>query len=99
VWFKILVALTSVIAAILGGLQTFLRSSDRAAVHRAAATRYASLRRTIELAIARSATAPIDDSALDKLEERLSELADQSPAIPRRVWKRTERMLARRSKP
>lgn len=93
-WFKIVVGLTSVAAAVLSGLQTFLRMSDRAALHRGAAAAYADLRRDIEQRLATSRNQSDED--LTQLRERLSYLADRSPAIPPRVWKRTEKTLSAR---
>jgi hypothetical protein len=95
-WFQLLVGTTSVVAAILGGLQTFLRSTDRAAAHRTAATNYASLRRRLEQAIALGTGSECDTALLDDVRDRLSELADRSPPIPQRVWRRTEKELASR---
>lgn len=96
-WFQVLVGTTAVIAAILGGLQTFLRSTDRAADHRAAATKYAALRRRLEQAIAIGVGTDDAAAVLDDMRERLSGLADGSPPIPQRVWRRTEKSLAGRT--
>lgn len=94
-WFRVLVGLTSVLAAILSGLQTFLRTSDRASTHRSAAGSYGAIRRELETAIAvqqGSVTADL----LTTISDRLDELASRSPAIPARVWLRVERTLAKR---
>jgi hypothetical protein len=94
-WFKVVVALTSVIAAILSGLQTFLRNADRASAHRTAASGYGALRRELEQSLAGdpSRLAP---EQIDGFRTRLDDLAGYSPALSQRVWDRTERKLAKR---
>lgn len=93
--FTTIVGLTAVAAAILGGLQTFLRVTDRAAAHRVAAGRYGSLRRTIEQELAINPDG-ITAETVTAIRDQLAELAEQSPPIPTRVWARTERHLAQR---
>jgi len=93
--FRSIVGLTAIAAAILGGLQTFLRVPDRAAAHRAAAGRYGSVRRAIEQELAMNPTT-ITPDLVTAIRVQLAELAEQSPPIPSRVWTRTERRLAQR---
>jgi hypothetical protein len=94
-WFQLIVAGITVLAAILSGLQTFLRNADRASAHRAAATYYSSLRRELEQILAQPTTS-LSDGEITGIREKLSELAERSPAIPSRVWKRTEKLIAAR---
>lgn len=80
----------TLLASLLTGLMTFLKSNERAAMHRAAAGQFLALRndarffREIEL---------LDSDRLDELPERLkalsstrNELNQQSPSIPRRAF-------------
>lgn len=94
-WFKVAVALTSVVAAILSGLQTFLRNADRASNHRSAGGSYGALRRELEQWLASGGALP-SAQELTTLRRRLDDLAEHSPAIPPRVWARTERRLEER---
>jgi hypothetical protein len=48
-WVKILIGIVSIVAAILGGIQTFERAGERAEVHRQAATQFSALQREVEL--------------------------------------------------
>lgn len=89
--FKTIVGFTALAGAILGALQTFLRSSDRAGAHRSAATDYSDLRRRLEVLLATD-TNP-NNEAVEQVRSRLGELAARSPAIDPRVWRATERKL------
>ena len=92
---KLVIGTTAVIVAVLGGLQTFLRTTDRATDHREAATRYAALRRELEQIRACCTPSPPHD-VLERVRERLDELADTAPAIPQSVWNRTDKALRKR---
>ena len=89
------VATTSVIAAILGGLQTFLRLSDQAAAHRAAAVEYSGIRRYLEEVIATCSLNGAHDVTV--LRDRFDDITKSSPPVPARVWARTEDTLAERT--
>ena len=93
--FKIGVGIISVLAAVLASLQTFLRFSERAEKHRAAAVRYGALRREVETAIAKGG--PFEDKLVDGLREKLDSISSDSPEIPDRVWKKIETMLKTRT--
>lgn len=51
VWAQILVGLTSICAAVLASLQTFLNLSEKSEQHRLAANRYSKIKHDIEIAI------------------------------------------------
>jgi hypothetical protein len=89
------VATTSVIAAILGGLQTFLRLSDQAAAHRAAAVEYSGIRRYLEEVIATCSLNGAHDVTV--LRDRFDDITKGSPPVPARIWARTEDTLAERT--
>ena len=89
------VAGTSVVAAVLGGLQTFLRLSDQAAAHRAAAVEYSGIRRYLEEVIAECSSNGSRD--VRALRDRFDDITKASPAVPSRIWARTEGTLAERT--
>lgn len=84
-----LVASTSILAAILGALQTFLRFAERATLHASAADWYSAIRRDIEeilhLPFADRGT-PKD--CLDEVRKEMNRAAQDSPELSARVWER-----------
>jgi len=93
-YLDFIVAATSVVAAILGGLQTFLRLPEQAATHREAAVSYSVLRRAIEERI--SEAEPRGPGNLSALRSQIDSIAERSPSIPSRAWRRVERKLGDR---
>ena len=91
---RIAVGIISVLAAVLASLQTFLRLSERAEKHRAAAVRYGALRRELETAIAKGG--PYEDKLVEGVREKLDSISSDSPEIPARVWTKVEKMLKER---
>jgi hypothetical protein len=80
----------SVIAAILAGLQTFLRYSERAEKHRAVAAEYGAVRRQIEEIVALPlAFRGTPKDFLEQLRKKLDSLAQTAPSVPNRIWTRT----------
>src|SRR6476619_670260 len=92
---RIAVGIISVLAAVLASLQTFLRLSERAEKHRAAAVRYGALRRELETAIAKGG--PYDDKLVHGLREKMDSISSESPEIPTRVWNQIEKQLKDRT--
>lgn len=84
---RITVGLVSVLAAVLVGLQTFLRFGERAEKHVVAADWYSAVRReTAEvLALPSPAREPPRDT-LDRVRKEMSRVGQQSPEIPARLW-------------
>jgi hypothetical protein len=78
---KVLVGTVSILAAVLAGIQTFLGYSQVAERHRIAATRYATLRRRIEVAITRH-----DASLVDSIRSEMDKIGGASPQIGTKVW-------------
>ena len=91
---RIAVGIISVLAAVLSSLQTFLRLSERADRHRAAAVRYGALRRELETAIAKGG--PYEDELVAGVREKLDSISSDSPEIPARVWTKVEKLLKER---
>jgi conflict system pore-forming effector with SLATT domain len=76
----------SIVVAILAGLQTFLRLSERAEKHRSIAAQLGSIRRDIDI------TESDDKAAIAKIKERLERI--DAPIIPGSVWQRIEKAVA-----
>lgn len=89
-----IIAATSVVAAILGGLQTFLRLPEHAAMHREAAVAYSVVRRAIEEQISEAGAGGPGD--LSALRSQIDSIAGRSPSILGRAWRRVERRLGDR---
>jgi hypothetical protein len=94
---RIAVGMLSVLAAVLGGLQTFLGYAERSNRHRATGAGYSAMRRRLELLKTFSAAdqAAIA-SALGDIAKRLDELAESAPEVPK--WLRTRSDAALKDK-
>lgn len=85
--FALAAGLMSVIAAILAGIQTFLRFPERAEKHRIAGTRFGDIKRELELLIA----VPSDNEQelkgkLKDIKEQWRKLNEESPTAPGLIW-------------
>jgi hypothetical protein len=83
------VAGASILAAVLAGLQTFLRFPERAAQHATAADWYSAIRRDIEQTM--HLPAELRGSAkecLDSLRKEMNRVAQEAPELSVRGWKR-----------
>ncbi len=92
---QIFVGLVSVAAAMLSGVQTFLRFSERAEKHRSVAARYGALRREIEEILACGGEIP--GERLTGLREKIDKLAEEAPSISSRIWTRVQRTMGESS--
>lgn len=83
-----LVASTSIVAAVLGGLQTFLRFAERAALHATAADWFSAIRRDIEeiLHLPVEARGTPKD-CLDGIRKEMNRAAQDSPELSASRWK------------
>ena len=88
--FKVLVGVISVFSAILAGLQTFLRYSERSEKHKIAGAKYGALRREIEFL---RTTKSVKEQALKSMMSRLNQLSTESPEISEKIWKKVEKNL------
>lgn len=86
---QIMVGLLSVLAAVLTGLQTFLRYGELGEKHRLAGARFANLKHRIELLMTQP-DGPEVASQLAKIEEAWAQLREESPSLSSTVWKRIE---------
>ena len=87
-----LVASASILAAVLAGLQTFLRFSERAGDHATAADWYSAIRRDIEEIL----SLPIEfrgtaKDCLDSVRKEMNLAAQDAPELNSRFWRREAR--------
>ena len=87
--FRVFVAVISVGAGMLAGLQTLLRMEERAERHRQAGSRYGALHREIGALTLFSDRQETELQAfVDRINERLNSLSSDAPELPPRIWKR-----------
>lgn len=87
---QIIVGLLSVLAAVLTGLQTFLRYGELGDKHRLAGARFANLKHRIEMLMTQP-DGPEVASQLVGIEEAWAKLREESPSLSSKIWKRVER--------
>lgn len=85
----VLVASASILAAILSGLQTFLRFAERAAHHASAGDWYSAIRRDIEQML----SLPVEirgqpKECLDGIRKEMNRVSQDSPELSGRQWRR-----------
>jgi hypothetical protein len=85
----LLVASASILSAVLAGLQTFLRFSERSSQHATAAAWYSAIRRDIEEIL----HLPVADrgkvkDVLSKVRKEMNHAAETSPELSVRSWDR-----------
>lgn len=73
------------LTSILSVFQTTFRWSERAQIHRAAASHYTNARRQLEVLLIRT---PCDLEALEVLLGHLTHLSDTTPSIPPGLWRK-----------
>lgn len=83
------VASISIVAAILGGLQTFLRFPERGSQHGTAADWYSAIRRDLEetLHLPVVARGKAKD-CLDRIRKEMNRVAQDAPELNVRLWQR-----------
>jgi hypothetical protein len=84
IWLQIAVGLSSVTAALLTSLQTFLGYSERAEKHRLAGAKYGALGRELETLLASTEAPPPEQ--VTRIRERLDVLAVESPNNPQSIY-------------
>jgi uncharacterized protein YhaN len=84
-----LVASISIAAAVLAGLQTFLRFSERASQHATAADWYSAIRRDIEEMLHLPAQNRGNaKQCLDRLRKEMNRVTQDAPELRGRLWQR-----------
>lgn len=83
---RVVIGLTSIGAAVLASLQTFLRYGERAELHRRAGAQYGAVRRRLEAIHAddTAARVPCSMRELDCVRDELDQIAQNAPHLPRR---------------
>lgn len=96
-WFfliKIATGLLSVSAAVLMGLQTFLKYAEQAEKHRTSGARFAHLKQEIELL---ATLPPSSDEELSKslkaIEAKWTQYREASPNFTQKIWSKIEKEL------
>lgn len=89
IWLKITVGLFSIITAVLSGLQTFLRFSEKAERHRKTAVDYGAVRRLIEQHLVYTDHLTYEIS--NNIREHLDTIAAEAPNVSARIWARAQR--------
>jgi len=88
----LIVGVASILAAVLTGLQTFLRFPERAAHHASAADWYSAIRRDIEetLHLPCDSRGRVKD-CLDRIRKEMNRAGQDAPELNVRLWKREAR--------
>ena len=81
----------SVLAAMLGALQTFLGFSDRAAKHRESASRYGAARRRIEEILAITGGESIPPEEIKLVRKEIDNISAEAPNVPDKIWRNREK--------
>ena len=80
-WVKFLAGTLTILAAVLAAIQTFLAYAQVTENNRVAASRYATIRRHIELAIVRK-----DANAIDRIRSEMDKAGAASQPIGDKLW-------------
>ena len=89
--WQIAIAGSSVLAAALSGLQTFLGFAELGEKHRLAGARFAHLKQTLELL--ECLNNELKYNNLQEIEAEWGKLREESPNLPQTVWKKIKRKL------
>ncbi len=85
----IVTGIVSMSVAVLAGLQTFLRFSERAEQHRTVGARYGAIKRKIEQMSARKDVTEVDtDQFIDSIRKELDALAQDAPGVSGSMFRR-----------
>ena len=87
---KVLIALTSIVTAILTGCQTFLQLADKAEAHRRAATKYSELRRLIEQGLTFPST--ITNDMVTSIRSTYDAITEASPNVSSLIMKKAQKV-------
>ena len=84
---RVIIALVSIAAAVLAGLQTFLRLSETAAAHAQAGDWYAAIKRDIEqLRALRRDERGSAKTCTDTLRKEMNKVSQKSPELRESLW-------------
>lgn len=98
VYTPIIVGLLSISAAVFSSLQTFFKFSEQSEKHRLAAVKFGSIRRKLEAHYAGN-DAKSEGDYLNALREEMDDLAEASPNVPVRIFKKIQNNTFYTSRP
>jgi hypothetical protein len=90
-WVQIAAGAVSVVAAVLAGLQTFLRYPELSQKHKSAAGKCGEIRRAIEESL--TLEPPALQERLKPLRQRMDTVYDESPVIPQSIYGKAKRWV------
>lgn len=97
-YVQILVGSISVTAAILAGLQTFLKHDELALKHREIAAKYGSVKRQLDQEIAKlNAEEDISQQTVSTIREQMDALSAEGPVVPKDIWERARESIPTKS--
>lgn len=95
---RVAFGMLSMLAASITALQTFLNLADRASKHKSAGANYGAIRRELELLKTIPPQTENDmRECLQKIKQKMDELADNAPGIPSRFKQKIDERLKSRS--
>jgi len=84
---QILVGCVSVLATVLGALQTFLKWGELSSKHQAAAAEYNAIKRYIDQVLAcHEAGDSIQEIQIEQIRTQMDTLARDAPNLPKSIW-------------
>lgn len=89
--YKLVPGFISVLAAVLASIQTFLKFSEKADLHRLAGGHFGELKKEIEFIINFPPEASVLDSKIDSIRQRSDQLTKESPSAMSVAWKAASR--------
>lgn len=84
---------SSIITTILASLQIFLKPSEKAELHRSKAAKYGSLRRRLELFLAKDTNLPEMEQFLSEVQTEWDHITSDAPVTPRAVRQHISELL------
>lgn len=92
-YLKTIIIILSLLAALTTSLQTFLRLGDKAELHRSRASRYGSLKRSIELFAIKEYKQEELSIFLKDVESKWAMIAEDAPVTPKRIRQHIKNIL------
>lgn len=88
-WLRVMLATVSILAAVLMGLQTFLRLAEQASLHSAAAAWYSAIRRDIDATLGLPAQLRGDPREfVSGVRKEMNKAGQNAPELSERLWTR-----------
>lgn len=91
---KILFGCLSALSAIVAGLQTFFKFSEKAEKHRTYGAKAGALRRQLEQYLAMGNISTFSEEKFDKIRDEYNQISDDAPAVSDRTWKKAQEVMA-----